>query len=147
MATIEFFVQLSQFVEFFLLVKLSDAELVFEHANEALVLRQEGIPIGEIANTKSHAQSFAGIGGSDALVSGSQDLLFRFTFASLFLFAVRQNLDGADQVRSGAQLKPTLVINTVLVELSQFLKHARDIDNSSISHQVDTLVIENSAGE
>jgi len=73
---IEFLVQLSQFIEFFLSVKVLNVELVREPVNELVVFWQEGVPVLQVTDAEAHSQRFACVGRADAAVGCTEDSFF-----------------------------------------------------------------------
>lgn len=94
--TIESLVQLAELVEFFLLIKVAQRELLLKYLNKSVVLFEESSPICHITDSKTHAEGLGSIGWTDTLVGSSEDLNCAFSSTSLFLRTISLNLNVGD---------------------------------------------------
>jgi len=132
-SSVELLLKLTQRVKFLLFVKVSNVELLLENIDKPVVLVLEQIPVGQITNSQSDSQHLAGVGGSDTSLGGADHHFFIFSESLILLHAVSIDLDLRDKLRSARKLEPSLVVNTVLVQLRKLVKHGLDIDDDAVS--------------
>jgi len=95
----------------------------------------------QVTNSKTDSESFTGICRSNTL-QGSTD---EVAATSDFRLAVSLNLNIRYKLSSAAELQSTLVVNAILIELSEFIKHTLYMNNDTISKKIYALREQNSA--
>jgi len=80
---IEFLIKLAELIDFLLLVKVSDMKLMRKNFDEAVILRQEGVPVSEVTDPQTKPKRFACISWSNATFCRTNYLIsaFLFTFS------------------------------------------------------------------
>ncbi len=120
-------------------------EMPLEAVNEVVIFLLESGPVGEITCSKADTKSFASISGANTSSSSADCRVSTSLLKLLFLGTICLDLDLRDKLCTGRNLKTTLIVDTVLIELGKLTEHGIDVNDDAISEDILAAWVENSA--
>ena len=106
----------------------------------------EGFPVNQIANAERVPVDLGRVAGADALKSRANLLLTFLRFAD-FIEAVGLPVDVGDEGGAITDQQASRVIDAVVIELLQFVKHNSRMNNNAVAKDVLAPAVEDTAGK